>query len=44
MADFEDGRIAEQGTHDELMAANKGYARLYNTQKTLEQGYTEAIA
>ena len=41
---MEDGEIKESGAHDELMAANKGYARLYNTQKTLEQGYTEAIA
>ena len=41
---MEDGEIKESGAHDELMAANKGYARLYNTQKMLEQGYTEAIA
>ena len=41
---MDDGEIKESGAHDELMAANKGYARLYNTQKTLEQGYTEAIA
>ena len=41
---MEDGEIKESGAHDELMAANKGYARLYNTQKTLEQGYTEAIS
>ena len=41
---MEDGEIQESGAHDELMAANKGYARLYNTQKTLERGYTEAIA
>lgn len=41
---MEDGEIKESGAHDELMAANKGYARLYNTQKTLERGYTEAIA
>ena len=41
---MEDGEIKESGAHAELMAANKGYARLYNTQKTLERGYTEAIA
>ena len=41
---MEDGEIKESGSHKELMAANSGYARLYNTQKTLEQGYTEAIA
>ena len=27
-----DGRIAEQGTHDQLLAANGAYARLYHTQ------------
>ena len=41
---MEDGEIKESGSHKELMAANGGYARLYNAQKTLEQGYTEAIA
>ena len=41
---MEDGEVKESGSHKELMAANSGYARLYNTQKTLEQGYTEAIA
>ena len=41
---MEDGEIKESGSHKELMSAEKGYARLYNTQKTLEQGYTEAVA
>ena len=41
---MEDGEIKESGSHNELMSAEKGYARLYNTQKTLEQGYTEAVA
>ncbi|MCA2226173.1 ABC transporter ATP-binding protein [Nonomuraea aurantiaca] len=27
-----DGRIAEQGTHDDLIAAGSGYARLFETQ------------
>ena len=27
-----DGRIAEQGTHDQLLAANGAYAGLYHTQ------------
>lgn len=29
---FEDGRITEIGTHNELMANNKGYADMYRTQ------------
>lgn len=41
---MEDGEIRESGSHEALMAAKKGYARLYSTQKQLEQGYTEAIA
>ena len=29
---MEDGRIVEQGTHDELLAARGAYYRLYNAQ------------
>jgi ATP-binding cassette subfamily B protein len=29
---MEAGRIVESGTHDELLAAEGAYARLYNTQ------------
>ncbi|MDO4842115.1 MAG: ABC transporter ATP-binding protein/permease [Phoenicibacter congonensis] len=37
----EDGHVAEQGTHSELMAKNGAYAALYTTQKRLEKGYEE---
>ena len=29
---LEGGRVTEQGTHDELMAAGGGYARMFETQ------------
>ena len=29
---FEDGRIVEHGSHDELMKANGQYARMFNLQ------------
>ena len=38
---MEDGEVKESGSHDELMAAHQGYARLYTAQKTLEQAYAE---
>ena len=38
---MEDGEVKETGSHDELMAAKQGYARLYTAQKTLEQAYAE---
>ena len=41
---IEDGEIKEHGTHAELMNMHEGYAKLYTTQKNLEEGYTEVIA
>ena len=41
---MEDGEIKESGSHEKLMAARQGYARLFTAQKTLEQGYSEVIA
>lgn len=42
-ADFiyymESGLVTEQGTHTELMEKQGGYARLYQAQKGLEEGY-----
>ncbi len=39
---MEDGEVKEFGTHEELIAAGSGYARLFSAQKSLEQGYAEA--
>ena len=41
---MEDGEIKESGNHSKLMAQNCGYAKLYNTQKSLEEGYKEVRA
>ncbi len=41
---IEDGEVKEHGTHAELMNMHEGYAKLYTTQKNLEEGYTEIIA
>ena len=38
---MEAGEVRETGTHSELMDLGGGYARLYTTQKKLEEGYTE---
>ena len=40
---MESGELVESGTHDELMAKNGGYAKLYTTQKKLEEGYAEVL-
>ena len=41
---MESGELVESGTHDELMARGGGYAKLYITQKNLEEGYAEVNA
>ena len=41
---IEDGEVKEHGTHNELINMHEGYAKLYTTQKNLEEGYTEVIA
>lgn len=38
---MESGELRESGTHRELMERNSGYAKLYTTQKNLEEGYAE---
>lgn len=40
---MESGELMESGTHEELMAKNGGYAKLYTTQKNLEEGYAEVL-
>lgn len=40
---MEAGRLVESGTHAALMAQSGGYARLYATQKNLEEGYAEVL-
>ena len=37
---MEDGEIKESGNHTDLMGKNGGYAKLFTTQKQLEEGYT----
>lgn len=41
---MESGELKESGTHSELMERNGGYAKLYTTQKNLEEGYAEVGA
>lgn len=41
---MESGEVKESGTHTELMNKQGGYAKLYTTQKELEEGYAEVKA
>lgn len=41
---MEDGEVKESGNHETLMKKNGGYASLYETQKTLEEGYKQFAA
>ena len=41
---MEDGEVKESGSHEMLMKRNGGYASLYETQKTLEEGYKQFAA
>ena len=38
---MEEGEVKEHGSHAQLMAASGGYAKLFNAQKELEEGYKE---
>ena len=38
---MEEGEVKECGSHVQLMSAQGGYAKLFNTQKALEEGYKE---
>lgn len=38
---MENGELLESGNHDTLMANTSGYAKLFTTQKALEEGYME---
>ncbi len=41
---MENGEIKESGSHSELLENRCGYANLYHTQKSLEEGYREVIS
>ena len=40
---MENGEIKEVGSHEKLIEAKNGYARLFTAQKMLEKGYEEGI-
>ena len=41
---LKDGRIIDQGTHDELLARNEFYQQLYNLQFQYQEGWSEPVA
>lgn len=41
---MESGELMEQGTHEELMKRNGGYAKIFTAQKELEEGYVQEAA
>lgn len=38
---MEEGEVKEHGSHAQLMEAQGGYAKLFNAQKELEEGYKD---
>lgn len=40
---LDEGNLVESGSHNELMAKNGSYAKLYLTQKGLEEGYKTVL-
>lgn len=40
---IENGEVKEVGSHEKLIEAKNGYARLFTAQKMLENGYAEVI-
>ena len=38
---MEEGEVKESGSHAQLMSAQGGYAKLFNAQKELEEGYKD---
>lgn len=41
---MEEGEVKESGSHAQLMAASGGYAKLFNAQKELEEGYKDVAS
>ncbi len=40
---LENGRLTEEGTHQDLLTKKEGYFTLYSTQKELEEGYKKTL-